>query len=183
MGNYTHLVTSAVIGTIIILMIVHLAFNVGEEANETNIEQMVQSNLLNLTSTIENDLRRIGYNSPVDPILYADSTSIVFLADTKLTGTADTIKYVLADVSSAAHTPNPNDRALYRLIGSDSSKVASSSLTKFKLKYYDVNDVETSVPVFTKSIHVELRFESELKVKDFYPFFEKTIFIKPRNLN
>ncbi|MBM4176632.1 MAG: hypothetical protein FJ213_10750 [Ignavibacteria bacterium] len=183
MGNFFHLTISFIIGTLVILMLVRLTMNVGDESNETNIEQMVQSNLLNLTSTIENDFRRIGYNSPVDPILIADSTIISFTADTKLSGKADTVKYVLADISSALHTQNPNDRSLYRIIGCDTTKIVSSGLTKFKLKYFDINDIETLTPVFVKSVSVELRYESEMQVKDHYPFFEKSFLIKPRNLN
>jgi hypothetical protein len=174
---------SFVIGSLVILILLRLIFNIGEDANETNLEQRVQSNMLALTSTIENDLRRIGYKSTVDPILYADSSNLVFLSDIRLSGNVDTIKYILGSLSSAAHTPNPNDRVLLRIIGNDSTKVASSGLTKFKLKYYDVNGNATTTPVFIKSISLEVRYESDATVKDHYPFFEKSVLIKPRNLN
>ncbi|MBU2583952.1 MAG: hypothetical protein KKH32_01330 [Bacteroidetes bacterium] len=183
MGNYIQIILSVVIGSLIILMLMRLTFDIGEESNETNVEQMVQSNLLTLAFTIENDFRRIGYKSPVDPILNADSSSLTFLSDIKLSGKVDTIKYVLGSLGSAAHTPNPNDRVLYRIVGAESSKVASSGLTKFKLRYFDVNGSETMTPIFIKSINIELRLESDAKVKDYYPFFEKSVLIKPRNLN
>lgn len=183
MGNYIQIILSVVIGSLIILMLMRLTFNIGEDSNETNVEQMVQSNLLTLASTIENDFRRIGYKSPAEPILNADSSSLTFLSDIKLSGNVDTINYVLGSLGSAAHTPNPNDRVLYRIVGAESSKVASSGLTQFKLKYFDVNGAETIIPIFIRSISLEMRYESDSKVKDYYPFFEKSILIKPRNLN
>lgn len=182
MGNLITIVTSFFLGILIIFIFLRLNLNISEDTSENDVEFLVKSNLLNLSSIIENDIRKIGYRASSQPIVSADSNSIKFISDIDLNGSPDSIQYILGDASSASHSINPNDKILFRIVNTDTFKV-SKGLTNFKLTYYDVNDVVTQNPMFIKSLELEIRVESEYPVKDYFPFSERKVLIKPRNLN
>ncbi|MCX6169837.1 MAG: hypothetical protein NTX65_10885 [Ignavibacteriales bacterium] len=127
-------------------------------------ERIVQQNLVEVVTLIENDFRKIGYwnyqpniTNPIpDPavaIIQADSTSITFLTDIVTPnnpygdGTVDNIKYYVGPTSDLLATPNPNDRMLYRVINNSTPAGSNLGVTQFKLTYFDASGVQiTNMP-------------------------------------
>jgi hypothetical protein len=138
------------------------------QLNDANTENMqiyqgdlvVQENLVEVTSLLEYDFRKIGYcynpknfPDPTKSILLADSNRIKFVTDltTKTypygDGIMDTIYYYLGPTSELTSTPNPNDRYLYRVVNSQTPQGANLGVTTFSLKYYDALDSLMPFPI------------------------------------
>ena len=144
---------SAIVGGMILIIMLN--------QNATSVKNKfdVQENLWNLDlvaeldSTLEWSFRQLGVvasESPVNLpsyILYADSARITFLGefDTAkvVEGDFDECTYFLGDVSELSHTPNPNDRILYKtLSGCEESSfnrtyIESTNITDFDFTYLD----------------------------------------------
>ena len=147
-----------------VLLLVTLQLNDSDTEN-LQIYQgdlVVQENLVELTSLLETDFRKIGYCAnpanfpdPTQSIILADSNRIKFVTDlpTKANpygdGIMDTLYYYLGPTSELTSTPNPNDRYLYRAVNSQAVHGANLGVTTFSLIYYNALDSLMTFPITT----------------------------------
>lgn len=100
-------------------------------------------------------------------VLEADSTNLEFRSDINNDGGIDTVEYYVGTVSELAHTPNPDDRFLYRKVnGSPTSGFRVGSISIFNFAYLDQDgkSVDISNPsnfVAIKMIRITLKVESQ----------------------
>jgi hypothetical protein len=155
------IVTSYVIGGLMMLSI--LAFNVQLSSNsqETTISTITQQKMNNIVEIISFDLERVGYNNSTsfmdDPIMTAENYNLEFK-------TSDgNIRWYSDTDDDVAVTPNPNDYYLYR--EDATGAVTKFPVVHFKLTYFDkdddvITDISTLFQQRDVSIQVELIVES-----------------------
>lgn len=155
------IVTSYVIGGLMLLSI--LAFNLQLSSNtqETAISSMNQQRMNTIVEIISYDLKRVGYNNSStfmdDPIITAEKDLIEFkTADGNISWYSDT-------TASVATTNNPNDFYLYR--DDENGIITEFAITHFNLVYYDkdnnvVADISTLFQQRDIRIEVEIMIES-----------------------
>lgn len=149
------ILTSSVIGGILILILVQMNGKSTENNYKFSGELSVQQNLVTLVEILEYDFRKIGYCSdfekipkPHEAILAADSNYIKFLTDIEpANGIVDTMIYSLGPTSDLNETPNPRDRLLYRIINSQVPKEVNLGVTKFRITYFNTLGQELSFPI------------------------------------
>ncbi len=156
------IVGSVITGGILLLILARTNASAVQNTYNSNSDLITQENLAQVVYVLENDFRKIGFMGdylkaaqldPTKAILYADTSSIRFLADTRDHGVMDTVYYYLGPTSEQSNTPNPNDRLLYRSVtsvnDSDISFTRSGSLgiTQFYLTYFDDFGNQLSTPV------------------------------------
>jgi hypothetical protein len=145
-------------------------------------ERIVQQNLVEVVTLIENDFRKIGYwnyqpgipNPIPDPavaIIQADSSSITFATDLPSPdypygdGVKDILKYYVGPTSELLATPNPNDRILYRVINNGTPAGSNLGVTQFKLTYFDaagaqITNMPSTPPFGINTIQIDVAVEN-----------------------
>jgi hypothetical protein len=146
------IMSSIVIGGFIILMSFGILDSTNKFLYSHNDDLIVQQNLTAITSTLEYDLKKIGFGIPEHEqiILLADTTHMRMRGDINRDWKADTIEYFVGPPSELAHTQNPDDRILYRKInGLPNTGGRIGIVTDFRFAYLDQdrNVVDISNPV------------------------------------
>lgn len=166
MGSQTilDLIASTIVFGSLLLMALRMNASSAENIQGYRLDFVVQENLVEVTTLLEDDFRRIGYckdaskiSNPSLAILYADSIKLKYLTDlpTDKNGTAgwlgdgnlDSVTYYVGPVSEASGTPNPNDRLLYRIENNNAARGVNLGITTFDLQYYDALRVKLDSPV------------------------------------
>jgi len=183
MSTILDLVGSAIVAGLLLLMLMSVNSNVSEFTILNGLSATAQENLVELTSEVEYDFRKIGFrvSNPSTAIISCDTTSISFRSDINNDQTLDTVSYSLGLPSQMTSTPNPNDRKLTRQINSTSTS-SSLGLTLFRLRYFDANGNPTWTASAVKGVEVALQVESPFPVDTTYAraFWRTRIF--PKNL-
>lgn len=158
MGSQTILdliASTIVFGTLLVIGI-RLNSNSSENMQKIRSDVTVQQNLVALVSTLEYDLRKLGYSTSPDSldsreaILKADTSEIKFLTDYDRDGDIDQIWYKLGETTGAdapEWTPNPRDRYLFRTINDETEQKVYLGVTVFRLRYFNTQK-DTLFPPF-----------------------------------
>lgn len=172
MGNITVLdiLGSALLAGFLLTMVYHANVRMSETEFTSGNDLVVQENMVQLVKIIEKDFRNIGYcltqskiPDPTKAILEANTHNVTFLTDWDNNGNVDTVKYAIGTTGSLISTPNPRDMLLYRVVGGNSGSF-NLGLTKFNLRYYDLNDDTMAIPIGDLSdihyIRLDIQLES-----------------------
>jgi len=180
MNHPIYLLISIIIGTSIILILTRTTVFITENNRETIQEEKVFQNFATTQLILEHYLKKIGFKSPVYPIIEADSSRIKFLCDEDDDGLIDSVEIRLGDI--VENTQNPNDCKLIMKKNNDEQLITPYGVTKFKLEYFDVNGIPTAERLFIRFIKINLRIESDFPIRNYYLFYEDNFIIRPRNL-
>lgn len=149
---------STLIGGMLFLILLGMNNAMVENTFTHGGELIVQQNLVSVVEVLEHDFRKIAYcqnwqglPDPTFSILSADTSSIAFLTDVEPDGTVDTMRYYTGSISELAHTPNPRDRMLYRVVNSETPIGTNLGITQFNLVYYNSLDQKLNFPITVPS--------------------------------
>jgi hypothetical protein len=183
------IIGSIIIGGIILLMLLSFNSSVMEGSAIQTFNTIVQSNMTSVTDLIEYDFRKMGYRvgSVFDSaIVYADSAKIVMKGDIDNNGTVEKVTYYL-DVAATSGHVNPRSRILYRQVNGGAAQRINLGITRFRMKYYDVNDAliaqnPVQNPSRIRAIRLAINMESTSPYDTTYAgsTWERTI--TPKNL-
>lgn len=120
------------------IMILVLNIRMGQHSSELTLHNMSQISMESVYDVIENDFKKIGYDSIAiaDPILLADSNRIEFqsnLYDDAM-GTWRTVTWEVTDLVPD-NTKNPDHRILRRVVDGDETEI-TLGVNRFRLNYY-----------------------------------------------
>ncbi len=160
------IVGSIIIGGIVLVMVLAFDGNLVQGAGVQTVRVMAQSNLTELTGTIETDFRRLGFrvkSFPDTSVLYADSLRVQFRGDVNNDGTVDTITYEFD--TSASGAANKNTHIVYRTRNSQARVPIKLGVTKLRFWYYDSSGTvmktnPVTYPSKIKAFRVALNIES-----------------------
>src|ERR1041385_1366176 len=170
-------ISSMIIGGIVLLMLVGFNSNLVQSACVQTLKVITQSNLTTVTNILETDFRKMGYGmfgTPDSAIAYADSNKIIFKGDFQNTGSVDTLIYSF-NATVASGKKNPNTRVLYRTYipkgSTPSTQPINLGITRFRLWYYrDRDTILTGNPIPAtsgiKTIKVAINVESTEPYKE-----------------
>lgn len=180
---------SMMIGGIILLMLLQFNATVMEGAAAQTFTSIVQSNLTAMADLVEYDFRKIGYLATGvadSAVVYADSNKITFKGDIDDNGTLDVVTYAF-DRNKASGHQNPRSRILYRTKSGSPTQDINLGLTRFRLVYYDKNNVLIAAnpvpdPSSVRSIRVTMDVESTAPYDTTYQGATWTRTIAPKNI-
>lgn len=175
------LITSFVVGGMMLLAMVALSSRISENAGNTSLDLMAKSNVSTITEIVQADFRRIGFGVPGTAITDMDSTSITFQS-TFNTDSTITVRWHYDVTDSVPNTDNPDDHPLYRIIDGESSDI-SLVITDFNLTYLDADGDETAVPADVRSIRVRITCASPVDYAGYFGIGYWEGVITPRALN
>ncbi len=165
MGSWLALISSAIIGGMVLLQLSRFNNDVQRDSYLNMMEDVAYNNLEEVLSIVEYDFARIGQNIN-DPsetvVLFADSTDFQYQLDSNGDGVFETMRYYLSDTTALAYTDNPRDRILYRVVNGGAPEKISSGLTEFEMTYYNEAGAETTNMSIMKSFGVRIVVESEV---------------------
>ena len=138
-------VGSFIIGGIVILLLITLNIEMTENSRRAFENTYLQRTAVSTSEALEYDLYKIGYNVHPDSskIIYADSTSLTFLADLSDSNIVKTVQYFVGDTTETAYSRNPRDYPLYRKEGTGPTR-RICNVTSFTFTYYD--DTNKEIP-------------------------------------
>ncbi|MEJ5304454.1 MAG: hypothetical protein WHV63_00790 [Ignavibacteria bacterium] len=180
MNHPIYLLISIVIGTSIILILTRTTVFINESQQEELQEEKVLQNFITTQQILEYYLKKIGFRSPVNPIIEADSLKIKFYCDEDGDGLVDSLEIRIGEL--AENSQNPSDYKLILVKNSNEQTISPYGVTKFKFDYLDVNGIPTNEKLFIRFIIVSLRIESEYPVNGCYLFFEDKFIVRPKNI-
>ncbi len=197
MGNITILdmLGSALIAGFLLFIVYTASARMDETLFTTGNDLVVQEQLVGLVETIEKDFRRIGYCADQRKIpdqskavVAAGPNAFSFLTDVEGDGVVDTLTYSTGTADALTLTYNPRDRMLYRSVNGEDPIGMNIGLTRFDLKYFDVNDDSLHAPVADPSLihnmELSIQVESTLPYDDTYAYAAwRQIRMRTRNLN
>ncbi len=183
-----------VVGGMLLMILLRLNDASVENTFTNGGELIVQQNLVEVVKLLEHDFRKIGYcadwnkiPNPAKSIIAADSSSITFLTDVDSDSNVDTMRYYLGPASELAHTPNPRDRMLYRVVNNATPKGSNLGVTQFKLVYFNALGNEISLPITMPgeiyTMQINITVENSAAYADQYSSaFWRQIRLAARNL-
>lgn len=174
------LITSFVIGGMMLLAMVALSSRISENAGNTTLDLMAKSNVSTITEIIQNDFRRIGFGIPGTAITAMSANDITFQT-TFNTDSTLTIRWHYDITDSVTATDNPDDRPLYRIIDGDVTDI-SLVITDFNLTYLDADGDVTAVPANVRSIRVRVACASPVGYDGYFGLGYWEGVITPRSL-
>ena len=157
------------IATVVMGLLILAAMNVDSNTRSsviTSRQDLSAQQIINVLSDIvEEDFRKIGHglNKPLESIILADSSHIIFSYDRDPSSNYDStrVEYYLVPALS---TPNPFDKKLIRNIKNGQDSGTALGITRFKLQYYNKNEVKLQSPVVSDSLSKIRRIELDLVV-------------------
>ncbi len=169
MAAILDLVSSTIIGGMILLIIVGANDIAAETSSTYNGDALVQEMLITQAQCIEGEFRNMGYGVPVGlpTIIAATDTSIQFLSDIDKNGVIDTIHYWLGPTSELSATQNELDRLIHRQINA-SPELPIGSATTFILRYITTTGAILPTPVPTDRLAEVHEVELTMEVQDPY---------------
>ncbi|GAB4297124.1 MAG: hypothetical protein Kow0098_21020 [Ignavibacteriaceae bacterium] len=166
---------STIIGGLLILTLMRLQDNSVDQQITWGHDKILQDEISNLATTIEEDFRKMGYcadpSQIVDTtilIVFADTSSLKYRSDLDNNGTLEYIHYYLGPVSELSFTPNPRDRILYRKINNEIPLIISNNITDLQFRYYDTFKNELSTPVSNTKLIEALQITFKVEDPDAY---------------
>ena len=164
------IVTSFVVGGLLLLSIMHMNFTVSSNSMQTTLQMLSKQNLRGISQTLTSDFQQMGYNvsgNDVDDVLNSiGKNEISFQADVDHDGSVETVIWRLTSDSYDSST-NPNDLVLERVgpVQSGGGSVTSTyPAISFELTYYDTNHEVTSNIDEIDQIGIEIITESPAPV-------------------
>ena len=186
MDTIIDLLSAFVIAGFVMLGITNLNIYSSQIRFKSNSNLKLSLDAKTLSDIIENDFRKIGFGYSGISIITALSNEIKFIADVDSNGVIDTLSYFLSDSTEVLNTENPNDKILYRVINSDTSKGPSLGITDIKFSYKAIDGTTTTVLGNIKYITAEIWVESPVVVNEEqqskYLFTYWELSINPRNI-
>lgn len=175
------LMTSFVIGGMMLLAMVALSSRISENAGNTTLDLMAKSNVSTITEIVQNDFRRIGFGVTGAAITSMSANDITFQT-TFNTDSTLTIRWFYDLTDSVVASENPDDRPLYRIINGSVSDI-SLVVTDFNLTYLDASGAVTAVPANVRSIRVRVTCASPVGYDNYFGVGHWEGVITPRALN
>lgn len=157
------IVTSFLIGGLLMLSILQMNFTVNTNAAQTTLQIVSKNHMEAITRTLDGDLGRMGYNVDAGEQVISSSSGpkkISFQAD--IDGTVSTITWEFKDTDEFTASANPNDYKLLRTgpVSTGNVQTTVYPAVHFKLTYYDLDGNITTDYGLAKQIKVELMSES-----------------------
>lgn len=179
MDSHLQLIGSIVIGGIFLLGLMAFYGGVIDFSYEKRFELLTQETTASLMEIIDHDFRRIGsgLGLPALAITNFDTTDITFLGDIDEDGAVDTVRYYTSEPSLAAHTLNPNDVILFRVVNGGNTIDSPAGVTEFTISILDELGNPTSDLMEVRILEVSIVVESLFPYDNRYPraFWEKRI--------
>ncbi|MCB9207872.1 MAG: hypothetical protein H6612_04735 [Ignavibacteriales bacterium] len=191
MGTLLDILQSVIIGGMIFLMLLFFNFNMHSVSEDVISNTQVQSDIVAISSILENDFIKIGYHETGDEkIQVAKLNEIKFLSDIDNNGTVDSIKYYLSDTLEVKETTNPSDKNLYRKLNNSHHQVVGRVID-FSLTYYDSTGnllsysqlLNSSARKKISEIGMNLNIESAIMLEEKYSASKWNKKIRIKNLN
>ncbi|MDZ7692731.1 MAG: hypothetical protein U5K69_16665 [Balneolaceae bacterium] len=171
------LVTSFIIGGLLLLSILTVNFRVSHSSAELTLSGNVKQHASAIADMVSHDVSKVGYNwmgKINNPIITADSNKFVFKVNID-NDNSNTVEQVTWEFGTAAltSTPNPNDMILNRMVTRDGTSVSNTDIklgvTEFTVRYY--SDVGSNTPMSTpvanpeniRQVEIDLKVETKQK--------------------
>ncbi len=183
MGVMFDIIGSILVRTAIVLIILRMNVSLNTMATEAIAHSTIQQELAILRSVMSTDFDYAGYNVPVGTAFVdAKEDKITFKGDLNNDGTAETIAYYYGSKTELSNTPNPEDRKLYRQIGSGTPLNVANGITKCVFTYYNNSGVATTTKSEIKSFSISVTMQDGAPIDNRYPstYWEQSFF--PPNL-
>jgi hypothetical protein len=150
MASILDLLSSAIFGGVLLMIILNANDFAAENNTKFNGDELVQEMLVSTARLIEGEFRNMGYgvaDTVAKTVMLADTARISFLCDLgRDGGLIDTVKYRIGPPSELLKTKNELDRYLYRKVNGE-TELKVGVVTIFRLTYRTLSGDSLPTPV------------------------------------
>ncbi|HEY6907015.1 MAG TPA: hypothetical protein VI230_06070 [Ignavibacteriaceae bacterium] len=194
MNTIMDILTSTIIGGMLLLLVLKLNLFMSEAGYSSDTELRLQQDTKTLAEIMNSDFRKIGYKYDDTAILTAQKDRFKFIGDLERpgqpgAGAVDTVEYFLEDSTHSLGTSNLNDIILVRVLNNkDTIDGPSLGLVKMQFTYLDSVSTPTADLTKIRYIKTEMWVEPTESRNNFvtgnndstFTYWEFTIY--PRNI-
>lgn len=152
------LVSTFIIGTMMLLAIVKINLNLAENSMDSMSDQQAKLQVDAIAGVMGYDLRKIGYRVETDNFVEATATKITFRGDLEDDGTVDEVSWEVLQ-AEVDETDNPNDVLVTRTVNGNTTPI-KLGVVKFELSYFNASMQPTNVLEDIVKVRVNLVTES-----------------------
>ncbi len=161
------LISSFVIGSILVLSLVHVNMNLFKSSMESMSDHVSKVNIDAVANVITHDFVKIGYGVAGNSLQEATATKLVYQSDLDDDGVVEEVKWEFDKAQMVNETTNPNDYLLTRTINGVSTPI-KLGVVNFSLSYYDKLNNPTSILSEVRKVNIEILCESLDPIGDKY---------------
>ncbi len=155
------LVISAIIGGLLMLAMIGLNTRVTQSAGIKTMQFATKAKVEAVSAYVTADLRQVGAGvAPGSQIVQLAEHNLMF-SRADVNGTIQTVRWVWDQNVQDTESPNPRDRKLYRIAGSDTTDFGSG-IVSFRYRYFDADGDSTLTPSEVTRIRVRMIVESNV---------------------
>jgi hypothetical protein len=194
MNTIMDILTSTIIGGMLLLLVLKLNLFMSEASYSSDTELRLQQDTKTLSDIMNSDFRKVGYKYDHTAIITAEKDRFKFVGDLEPPGqpgfgVVDTVEYFLEDSTHSLGTTNQNDIILVRVLNNhDTIAGASLGLVKLQFSYLDSISAPTADLTKIRYIKTEMWVEPTESRNNFvtgnndstFTYWEFTIY--PRNI-
>lgn len=176
MGSWLSLVASIVIGGMVLVSFQQFSNDVNDDSWRDAFDHIAYGDMDAVVQLIDSDFSRIGLglNDPSQAaITLANASEVRYNLDSDGNGVIETMRYYLSTTSDqiAKSTPNPSDKALYRVVNGGTPECISTGVREFRVLYYDSTGNAAGSLVAIRTLVVSLTVEGYYDADGQYPKF------------
>jgi len=165
MQSMLALIASTVIGMLTYVSFLRFNSDATRDLYLQTLDNATYEKLDNTVRIIDYDFSRIGLsvNDPSQSIFQmATATEARFVMDSNGDGALENYRYYLSDAATAAITPHPNDRILFRTVNGGTPESIAAGIISLTIRYFDSSGAETAVLNAIRTLTIDIDMESDL---------------------
>lgn len=180
MATILDIIMAMIIGSVLLLSVIHSNQLIYEQSTMLNGDVLVQQMLISNAQIVEGEFRNMGYgvNDDSAQVIAAADTAIAFWCDINRDGNPNRIEYWLGPAGEHV-VQNKKIRLLHRR--QDGGAIQSIGVvTDFRLKYFSQNQLDTLVPpIAAGDLKMIKIVEMSMEVQNPFALYRNPKDIKP----
>lgn len=164
----TGIITSFIIGGILLLAIVAMNVNISRSTSGLTMRGISQQHAKTVGQLLSYDIPKIGsdtLNAISNPITAAESNRLEFKSNIDNNGSIEIVEWFYDTSSPVTSGSNPDDYILYRRVDADQT-VLNAGVETFTFTYFDNNRNTLTTPVSNTSLIRYIKVEFTVSSKE-----------------
>lgn len=175
------LVISTIIGGLLMLAMIGLNTRVTQSSGLKTLQFATKSKVDIVASYVTADLRQVGAGIVSGNKIEQITQNRLTFRRTRIDGVTETVQWRWVPDAGVATSPNPRDRRLYRIVGTDTTDFGNG-IVSFQFRFLEADGDSTLTVADIRSIRARVIVESDVSFQNEWArsFWESTV--TPRGL-
>lgn len=175
------LVLSTIIGGLLMLAMIGLNTRVSQSSSIKTLQFATKAKVDVIAAYVTADIRQVGAGIGTGNKIEQVTQNRLTFRRTRIDGVTETVQWRWVPDAGVATSPNPRDRRLYRIVGTDTTDLGNG-IVSFQFRFLEADGDSTLTVADIRSIRARVIVESDVSFQNEWArsFWESTV--TPRGL-